>query len=363
MFGGEDMNKTYSVASLFAGVGGICRGFEAQGANVVWANEIDKYACQTYRLNMQNTILIERDIHNVDEKNVPDFDIITAGFPCQSFSVAGHQLGFKDSRGHLFFEIIRFIRTKKPRVILLENVKNLVNHDHGNTFKIIVDSLQEEGYYLKYKVLNTMDYGNIPQNRERIYIVGFRNKEDYCKFVFPIAVPLTNTISDIIDFNKKQEDKYYYTEKSKFYSLLKQYIIKGNTIYQLRRVYIRENKKSACPTLTANMGTGGNNVPIIKDKYGIRKLTPFECFKFQGFEDIKLSTQVSDSQLYKQAGNSVSVPVIERIAKNIISALDGNSINKFEFKEYFDYGEYIQLTLDDYGEFLKEDDEYYILSA
>jgi len=364
MFEKEENMGRYSVASLFAGIGGICKGFETQGASVVWANEIDKYACQTYRTNMKSTVLIEGDIYDIDEKKMLDADIITAGFPCQSFSVAGKQLGFKDARGNLFFEIMRFIRAKQPKAILLENVKNLVSHDDGNTFKIIIESLKEEGYYLKYKVMNTMEYGNIPQNRERIYIIGFRKQDDYNRFVFPNPISLTNRLSDIINCNEKQEDKYYYTEKSKFYDLLNQSIDKQSTVYQLRRVYVRENKKGVCPTLTANMGTGGNNVPIIRDRYGIRKLTPFECFKFQGYKDIVLPTQVSDSQLYKQAGNSVSVPVIERIAKNIISALSGNKLKETVSIDTDYYEDYVQLTLGDIlGEAIKEKQKEYTLSA
>ena len=316
------MSKNYSVASLFAGVGGICRGFTNAGAEVIWANEIDKYACATYRMNMKNVNLIEDDIYNVDATRVPDFHILTAGFPCQSFPIAGYQKGFNDDRGIMFFEILRFINAKKPKAILLENVKNLVNHEKGKTFKIIVKALMDSGYYIKYRVLNSMHYGNIPQNRERIFIVGFKDKISYDKFVYPSQITLKRSIKDIIDITDKKEDKYYYTRKSKFYSLLEKSITKKYIIYQLRRTYVRENKSNVCPTLTANMGTGGNNVPIIKDNYGIRKLTPTECFMFQGFSNILLPDKISDSQLYKQAGNSVTVPVIERIANNMIDALN-----------------------------------------
>ena len=141
----------YTVASLFAGIGGICKAFENSGANVIWANEIDEYACQTYRLNMQETELIEGDICDIDEATLPDFDILTAGFPCQSFSIAGYQKGFNDDRGNLFFETLRFINAKKPRAFLLENVKNLVSHDHGKTFRIIMESLKNSGCLIKYR--------------------------------------------------------------------------------------------------------------------------------------------------------------------------------------------------------------------
>ena len=211
----------------------------------------------------------------------------------------------------------------------MENVKNLVSHDKGKTFQIMTDALIENGYYIKYKVLNSMDYGNVPQNRERIYIVGFRN-ENACKnFEFPDKIPLINRINDVIDKSVKQEDKYYYTEDSKYYNMLREAMVNIESVYQLRRVYVRENKSGVCPTLTANMGTGGHNVPLIIDTHGIRKLTPKECFALQGFADIKIPDGMSNGRLYKQAGNSVTVTVIERIAKNIINVLnkyDKNSL-------------------------------------
>lgn len=312
--------KKYTVASLFAGIGGICRGFQNAGAEIIWANEMDPYACITYRENFNHT-LIQKDIHEVSTHTVPNFDILTSGFPCQAFSIAGYRKGFKDERGNLFFETLRFIVEKQPKAFLLENVKNLVSHDKGKTFQIMKNALETNGYHIKYDVLNSMEYGNIPQNRERIYIVGFKDKNLRNIFEFPKPIPLTKTIHDLIDLKDKKEERYYYTENSQYYPMLKENITKIDTVYQLRRIYVRENKSNVCPTLTANMGTGGHNVPLILDKYGIRKLTPKECFAFQGFEDIKIPETMSNGRLYKQAGNSVTVPVIERIAKNMLEIL------------------------------------------
>lgn len=358
----------YTIGSLFAGIGGIDIGFEQAGGKVIWANEFDKNACITYRTNFNNE-LIEKDIRELQGKDMPDVDILTAGWPCVSFSVAGNQHGMKflcddcnwehhvtyeqyitkvkcpncdsentnakDERGTLFFDVIRFIRAKKPRAIFLENVKNLVSHDHGNTFKIIRQMLEDSGYYIKYKVLNTMQYGNIPQNRERIFIVGFKNIDDYGRFDFPNPIPLTKRIDDMLYRDIKQEGKYYYTDKSRYYSMLKEEVKKQDTVYQLRRVYVRENQSKVCPTLTANMGTGGNNVPIILDKWGIRKITPREALNFQGFpSSFKIPNNMADSHIYKQVGNAVSVPVVRRIADNLIAALDGILIKKY-FKEEF----------------------------
>lgn len=347
----------YTVASLFAGVGGIDKGFEQAGAKIVWANEFDKNACITYRENFNHT-LIEDDVRNVSAEDMPDVDVITAGWPCVAFSVAGNRHGMKykchdcehehsvtfneyingaicpkcgghteaiDPRGTLFFDVVRFIRAKKPKAFLLENVKNLKGHDKGNTFKVIEELLKESGYHFKSKIMNTMDYGNIPQNRERIFIVGFLEKEVLKNFRFPNEIELTKTIEDILNRNVQQDSAYYYTVDSQYYNMLQNTMKNRDTVYQIRRVYVRENQSQVCPTLTANMGTGGHNVPLIIDDWGFRKLTPKEAFKFQGFpvdKEFKLPESMANSHLYKQAGNSVSVPVIKRIAVNMITALN-----------------------------------------
>lgn len=314
----------YRVLSLFAGVGGIDLGFEQTNHfNVVWANEFDKYAVLTYKANNQAN-LNQNDIHTVNSDSVPNCDVIVGGFPCQAFSIAGYRKGFKDERGTLFFEMLRLIKAKQPKVIFVENVKNLVTHDKGNTFKVIKESLEVSGYHLKWAVLNSKDYGNIPQNRERIYLVGFKDENAFNKFNFPAKEPLTTTLDDVIDFNIDKDDKYYYTsDKYAFYPKLTESINRSDTIYQWRRSYVRENKSGVVPTLTAAMGMGGHNVPIIYTKDNrIRKLTPRETFNIQGFpKDFVLPDTVSDSQLYKQAGNSVTVPVIKRVAEQIYLAM------------------------------------------
>ena len=209
-----------------------------------------------------------------------------AGLPWQAFSVAGYRQGFNDEkgRGNLFFDLLRIIKAKKPQIIFLENVKNLVGHDNGNTFEVINKCLEKEEYYVKTVVLNSSEYGDVPQTRERIYIVCFKDIKQYQKFDFPKPLRRTKSLNDVIDFNNMQDEKLYYTPKCKFYNELKKEILKSDTCYQWRRVYVRENKSQLCPTLTANMGTGGHNVPIIRMYNGeIRKLTPRECFNLQGF--------------------------------------------------------------------------------
>lgn len=326
------MNKQkMKLAGFFAGVGGIELAFEQTGSfQAIYANEFDKYAQKTFQLNHPDTFLDKRDIRTIQAEEISsnEIDVIVGGFPCQAFSIAGYRKGFDDERGDLFFELLRFITEKKPKAIFIENVKNMVVHDSGNTFKVIREALVTNQYYIKWKVLNGKDYGNIPQNRERIYIVGFREKNAFDSFKFPEEIPLTKSLEEVIDFDEIKPEKYYYREGTNpFFEELKKTIVRKDTVYQWRRQYVRENKSGVVPTLTANMGTGGHNVPLILTSQGdIRKLTPQETFSVQGFpKGFKLPKDNSDAQLYKQAGNSVVVPVVERIACNIYTALSDST--------------------------------------
>lgn len=325
------MTNKLKCASFFAGVGGIDIGFENTGAfEVIYANEIDPYPVRTYELN-SNIKVDNRSICDVQPDEIPDFDVMLAGFPCTDISVAGARQGlFNDdgtlTRSGLFFELIRIIHVKKPRIVFLENVKNLVGHNDGKTFLAIINALEQEGYHApKYMVMNAMTYGNVPQNRERIYIVAFRDDVDKHSFDFPMPVPLTQTLQDIIDFNSQMDEKYYYIPgkyKGDIYEKLVEAMDDANAVYQWRRKYVRKNKSGVVPTLTANQGEGGHNVCLVKTKHGIRKMIPHECFNAQGFpKDFKLPTDMSDARLYKQAGNSVCVTVIQRIAQNIADAV------------------------------------------
>jgi len=318
--------SNYRLGSLYAGVGGICLGFIQNGFEILWANEFDKDACNTYKANFDHK-LYEGDVMKLDLERIEKVDVLAGGFPCQAFSVAGYRKGFKDPRGNHFFRMLDFVDEMRPKALFFENVKNLVGHDNGNTFKVIKKEILSRNYSFEAKVLNTKDYANVPQNRERIFIVAFNLDEvpnaDY-SFKFPNEEILSLSISDFIS-KEKVEEKFYYREDKYMFEDLKQNIKDQNTIYQWRRQYVRENKSKVCPTLTANMGTGGHNVPLIKTDYGIRKLTPRECFNFQGFpKDFKIDT-ASNAQLYKQAGNSVTVPIISKIAKNIKTVLNGGT--------------------------------------
>ena len=303
-------NYTFKFIDLFAGIGGFRIAMQNAGGKCIYTSEWNKDAKITYRENFGETPF--GDITKETVKNrIPKerIDVLCAGFPCQAFSIAGYQKGFSETRGTLFFE--------KP----LENVKNLVSHDKGNTFKVIVEILEEKlGYKVYHKVLNSMTHGNVPQNRERIFIVAFDPKKvkNYKKFKFPEEIKLTKTIHDFLEQDRK-DDKYYYSENHPYYPELERTITKKDTVYQWRRVYVRENKNNVCPTLTANMGAGGHNVPLIKDDFGIRKLTPKECFAFQGYPmDKFILPPIADSKLYMQAGNSVTTSLVERISNEII---------------------------------------------
>ncbi len=334
----KKINK-FTVGGLFSGVGGIELAFERAGYEISWSNEIDKNACKTYRLNHPKHNLIEEDIYKLEPKKMKPVDVLVGGFPCQAFSVAGYRKGFKDPRGNLFYEIARFIDELKikPKALMLENVKNLSGHDNGKTKNAIVKILREFGYSVIWDVYNTADYTNIPQNRERTIIVCFRKEADWdfdlkmrkksCSAYFTsnlIKKSLARKgIQEMLE-KKEVEERYYYRQSSYNYKELRKSIRKKDTAYQWRRVYVRENQSKLCPTLTANMGTGGHNVPLILDDHGIRKLTPKECFRFQGFRNIKFPKDVPNTQRYKQAGNSVTVDLIEKIAVLIKKSLFNN---------------------------------------
>ena len=315
------MTKKFRTIDLFAGVGGIRLGFERAGFKTVFANDFDKSCKHTYDLNFEHPELTVEDIWKVDIDKLPEFEILLGGFPCQAFSIAGYRKGFKDEkgRGNLFFRIAEILETRKPKAFLLENVKNLKGHDKGRTFQIIKETLEKKlGYHIKVEVLNSMRHGNVPQNRERIFIAGFLDEKKRDAFEFPKEIPLTKSFKDIII--KDADEKYFYNGKPLF-ERIKDDVKSEDTVYQWRRKYVRANKKGVVPTLTANMGLGGHNVPIIKNGKGIRKLTPKECFMLQGFPESFKLPNLADTKLYHQAGNSVTVAVIERIAKEMMKVL------------------------------------------
>lgn len=308
-----------TVGSMFAGIGGIDLAFENAGCKTIWANELDKHACKTYRLNFGNEYLVEGDIQNVNTKDIPKFDILCAGFPCQAFSSVGLLQGFEDPRGNLFFEVIRVVKDKKPRVVFLENVANLINHDDGNTFKVIKGMLEELGYNVQFQIMNAKEYGNLPQQRNRIYIVAFKFKKNLMKFKYPEMIPLTRSAFDIYDKDKK-EDKYY-MDGHRMWDRMMEYMTERNRVYRFTDWGLSRSREGICPTLLAAMGSRFERIPFFYDDYSVRLMTPRECARMQGFpETYKFPTE-NEKQVYKQIGNSVAVPVVQRIAENIVKSL------------------------------------------
>jgi DNA (cytosine-5)-methyltransferase 1 len=314
-------NDKIKMIDLFAGTGAFTRAFEdTKKVECIFANDMVEASKVIYDTNFNHKLTLG-DLNDIKVESIPKHNILISGIPCQSFSIAGKRLGFEDKRSNVFWKVLEIIDYHKPSCVIIENVKNLTSHDEGKTFEIIRENLIKRDYHITYNILDTSKITGIPQHRERIYIVCFKSKENYDKFEslgglnFPI-IPKAS-ISSMLE--KNIPEKYYYTEKSSTWELVKNSIVKKDTVYQYRRVYVRENKSNECPTLTANMGGGGHNVPLILDDKGIRKLTPRECFNFQGFpSDYKLPN-ISDSALYKLAGNAVSVPVVRLIANRIMS--------------------------------------------
>jgi DNA (cytosine-5)-methyltransferase 1 len=309
-----------TMIDLFSGTGAFTLAFQNTNAvNIVFANDMVDHSKKIYDENFNHKLTL-KDLNEIKNEDIPPHDILTGGFPCQPFSIAGLQEGFKDERSNVFWKILSIIDYHQPKCVILENVKNLVSHDEHKTFNTIKTNLEKRGYNICYKILNTSDITGIPQNRERIYIVCIKSKNVFDKFTLDFPKIEKKKISEF--FEKNIPEKYYYTDKSSTWNIIKDSVVKKDTIYQYRRVYVRENKSSECPTLTANMGGGGHNVPLILDTKGIRKLTPRECFNLQGFPvSYKLPKDLSDTNLYKLAGNAVSVPVVNLIANRIIPLL------------------------------------------
>ena len=305
---------------MFAGIGGIDLGFEQAGCEIVWANEIDKYACKTYRLNFGEDYLVEGDIKDISTKSIPKFDILTAGFPCQAFSSVGLLQGFDDPRGNLFFEVIRVVKDVKPRVVFLENVANLLKHDDGNTFKVIKRMLEELGYTVLFQVMNAKEYGNLPQQRNRIYIVAFRFKKNLAKFKYPEMIPLTRTAFDLYDKEKKEEK--YYMDGHRMWDRMMEYMTERNRVYRFTDWGLSRSREGICPTLLAAMGSRFERIPFFYDDYSVRLMTPRECARMQGFPEDYILPETNEKQVYKQIGNSVAVPVVYRIAENIVKTFD-----------------------------------------
>ena len=313
------MQMALKIGSLFSGIGGIDLAFQQAGFKVAWAIEKDAACCRTYRHNFKDVTLIERDIRWINPSDLESVDVITAGFPCQPFSIAGKQRGFDDVRGHLFYEVGKFISAYKPRFVFLENVPNLMEHDEGRTFLVVHNVLAELDYSIRYRVLRASEYGGVPQIRDRIYIVAFRDQEDCDRFEFPDKIDLQLSIEDVLLRSQPKHEIYYYTQNDDFYKKASQIVTRHDSIYRVYHDSIKITQNQMCPTLTASMGITRNQVPLVVDDYGLRIITLQECLSFQGFpKGYYFPKNITIDEAYKQVGNSVCVPVVRRIAEKIM---------------------------------------------
>ena len=354
--------STLLVAYQFAGIGGLRKGFEKHGGRCVFTSEWDKYAVKTYCENFKIDHAIAGDITKVAVSDVPDHDLLLAGFPCQPFSIAGvskkkslgHEHGFKDkTQGTLFFDVARIIQAKKPKAFLLENVKNLMSHDKGKTFQIIKETLEQElGYRIFPKVIDAK--GFVPQHRERIFIAGYREDTEFSWGAFCKPAPDSMTMGDILHPNDGSEDatnenlsrfidggkgkvldKYILSDKlwNYLYEYAAKHKAKGNGFG-----YGMVNKKSVARTLSARYYKDGSEILVSRGAGNPRRLTPRECARLMGYDkpgEANFRIPVSDTQSYKQFGNSVVVPVIEEIARimkpHILSLKDDEEIQVHQY--------------------------------
>lgn len=300
------------VASLFCGCGGLDMGFVKAGYDIVWANDFDKYAVQTYNLNFAHPAVCG-DINKIDLNDIPAHDVLIGGFPCQPFSVMGKEQGFSDYRGSLFFRVTDIINNQKkrkhqPKIIVLENVRNLMTHDKGRTFEIINKELKELGYHVFPAKLNSADYG-VPQTRNRVFLVCFM---DDTKYIFPKPEKNEKKLQDILE--EDVDDKYFLSER-----ILRTIMSNGTGGYYAKSEIDLPIARPLTATM-AKMHRACQDNYVTQEK-GVRRLTPRECARLQGFPET-FKIEVSDAQAYKQFGNAVTVNVSYAIAKSILEQVE-----------------------------------------
>lgn len=328
------MSNVLKAGALFSGIGGFCLGFKQHGIETVWAVEKDSHAVATYKKNLPGVRVIERDdgpagieTVKVEKDGLEPVDILHAGFPCQSFSTAGERKGFEDPRGQLFYEITRILNEfgdKRPSVLVLENSPNIRSGEGGSWFVELTKEIKKAGYWFRDSncaELDAFDMSLVPQKRNRLFMVAFSTEAfKNGKFLFPEKpfLPAKN-LANFIDFKGAlDDDSYYLHEENRYHKMITDKVDDPYCIYQLRKFLVRVKEPGICPTLTANMGLGGHNVPFITDKKGLRKLTEYECLKLQGFpSSFEFPSEVPRAKRYQQIGNSVVPPVIALLAESI----------------------------------------------
>jgi DNA (cytosine-5)-methyltransferase 1 len=323
---------TFTAASLFCGIGGFCFGFERVGIKTIWANDIEQEAIDVYRRNFPETKAICADIRDLNKSDeMPGLvDVLHAGFPCQSFSQAGNRKGFDDDRGQLFHELMVFIRRmgrNQPKVLVFENSPFLALGDAGEWFDTVRREIQRAGYWFDAKnavVLDTRKNGGLPQRRDRLFMVATsRAWFDYNRFCGPIPKKRTKSLESLLELGKVKDEYYYLSEGNKYGAWISTEAKKHSDVrlFQLRKVVLRPQLPGMCPTLTANMGQGGHNVPFLMDNGRLRKLTEKECLRLQGFPGKFRWSEISHSAKYRLIGNSVSPIVTEIIGEHVRTML------------------------------------------
>ena len=331
--------------ALFAGMGGFIAASERMGFRTLFANELDEACVKVLNCSFPTTTVSSKDVRELTAGDLvhvsENVDVLTAGFPCQSFSQAGNNLGFDDERGKLFFEITRVasLLTNPPKILLLENVPFLVRFNKGERLSVILNHLRKAGYWVSKSnclVMNSRDAVGSPQSRERLFIIACHSKY-FKKNTFGIMeteIEKKQSIWDIVNREIKADKKYYLDHESKYFRMIQKNIdeTKAERLQQLRRTFVRACPEGVCPTLSANMGGGGHNVPFLRDNYGIRKLTPEECLSLQGYfgNDISFPDGMSDGSKYTMIGNSIHVSlctlIFEKIKKQLEELQNGSRL-------------------------------------
>lgn len=323
--------------ALFSGIGGFCLGFEGAGFETAWAVELNESAADTYRHNLPHVRLLTKSVKEVtvagDE--LDPVDVLHAGFPCQSFSQAGEKRGFEDERGKLFYEIIRLVRefgANKPKVLVLENAPFLRYGEGGAWFLELQRAIQKEGYWFRpgnSQELNAFDLTPLPQQRVRLFMVALSiDHFSSGKFDFPSESSVEQkNMRNFIDYDATVDKEYYLNDENKYYKMISDAVTDRECLYQLRKYEVRAKEPGVCPTLTANMGSGGHNVPFIMNGKGLRKLTEQECLRLQGFpRDFTFPDSVPRAKRYTQVGNAIAVPVARLLAERVKNRLNEGGV-------------------------------------
>jgi DNA (cytosine-5)-methyltransferase 1 len=324
---------TLKCGALFAGIGGFCLGFEQAGFETAWAVELSDFAVSTYRQNLPHVRLLPKSVKgtSVVGDQLESVDVLHAGFPCQSFSQAGERRGFDDPRGKLFYEIIRLIEefgTNKPKVLVLENAPFLRYGEGGAWFLELQRAIRKAGYWFRPEnscELSANALTPLPQQRTRLFMVALSMDAFRAgRFEFPSTRdPSPKEMSRYIDFDGHADDEYYLPNENRYFKMISSTVKNRECLYQLRKYEVRPQEPGVCPTLTANMGLGGHNVPFIMNSRGLRKLTEYECLRLQGFPDgFTFPDDVPRAKRYIQVGNAVTVPVAELLAQQVRARLE-----------------------------------------